>query len=75
MRCPIILGLLLCLVSSLDFCSSVCIDSWNVCNSPAYGDCTVCASSIFAMVPDATGCVLSNQTTVLNHSLRSATQT
>jgi hypothetical protein len=50
------------LTHCLDFCSSMCIDITDVCNSPSFGDCTVCAVSIYSMIPDSTGCVKLNQT-------------
>lgn len=64
MRSLVIWSFLLVCASTLDFCSSVCIDTVNTCNSPGFGDCTVCAVSIFSLVPDGTGCVKLSQTEV-----------
>lgn len=46
------------------YCSSACIAHESVCNTSTFGDCTVCAVSIYSMVPNQTGCVLLNQTQV-----------
>lgn len=57
-------SVLLLAVNSL-YCSSACIDAFNTCNTQVFGDCTVCTVSVYSMVPNATGCMILNQTQVL----------
>ncbi len=66
----LILALLATGISAVSFCSSACIDSERTCSSTSFGACTVCAVTVYNMVPDANGCVLLNQTEVRSSLFR-----
>lgn len=65
----VIVGLMMVVASMNLYCSSPCIAHESVCSSATFGDCTVCATSIYTMVPDQTGCVLLNQTQIMSVDL------